>query len=291
MTAFRFHLGKYGTDYKKKFVCPSCGKNTLVPYINSISGEVMPDYGLCDRKNSCGFSCYPESEATNNPVKREDTPPPIRNFVHPDIVKQTMRYYETNTLYNYLITIFGYDQVKKVFNIYCVGTGKYSATIFWYMNIGRKFYNGKKITYKTDGHRNKNFVPFYLFKAAEGYGQCFFGEHLLSFDEDRSMIVNMVESEKSAIIGSICEPKFIWLACGGANGLTEEKIKVLKGRVVNLFPDCDTAGREAYGKKVPIMNKAGINTSLCDLNKSLDDGSDYADLQIKNILDKRLNNK
>jgi hypothetical protein len=71
--------------------------------------------------------------------------------------------------------------------------------------------------------------------------QCFFGEHLLS--QDKTKTVAIVESEKSAIIASMYLPGYIWLACGGSVGLSDDKCKCLKGRSVVLFPDVGVFGK------------------------------------------------
>ena len=69
--------------------------------------------------------------------------------------------------------------------------------------------------------------------------QCFYGEHLLSkFPKQK---VGILESEKSALIASLFHPEYIWLGCGGADGLTDKKVPVLKGREVTLFPDLTKA--------------------------------------------------
>ena len=47
----------------------------------------------------------------------------------------------------------------------------------------------------------------------------------------------MVESEKSAIIGSGAMPGYIWMSTGGKQNLKAEKCECLKGRNVVLFPD------------------------------------------------------
>jgi hypothetical protein len=49
--------------------------------------------------------------------------------------------------------------------------------------------------------------------------------------------VAIVESEKTAIIASVYLPQFIWLAVGSKTNLTNERMKVLTGRKVVLFPD------------------------------------------------------
>jgi hypothetical protein len=64
--------------------------------------------------------------------------------------------------------------------------------------------------------------------------QCLFGEHLL---RDTTKMVAIVESEKTAIIASCYLPDFIWLACGGSEGLSIDKCRCLRGRTVVLYPD------------------------------------------------------
>lgn len=64
-----------------------------------------------------------------------------------------------------------------------------------------------------------------------------FGEHLLKTHPDK--VVVLVESEKSAVIGSAIFPDYVWLATGGKSQMREEKLRVLSGRTVLLFPDAD----------------------------------------------------
>ena len=46
----------------------------------------------------------------------------------------------------------------------------------------------------------------------------------------------LVESEKSAVIGSALFPDYVWLAAGGKSQLREEKLRVLSGRTLLFFP-------------------------------------------------------
>lgn len=67
--------------------------------------------------------------------------------------------------------------------------------------------------------------------------QCLFGEHLLNLNTCR---VCIVESQKTALIMSMIDGKDkIWLATGGKSNLSVDKLKVLKGRYVMLYPDAD----------------------------------------------------
>ena len=52
-------------------------------------------------------------------------------------------------------------------------------------------------------------------------------------------VVALVESEKSALIASGVYPEYIWLATGGKSQLSIDKLKVLQGRTVIMFPDVD----------------------------------------------------
>lgn len=63
--------------------------------------------------------------------------------------------------------------------------------------------------------------------------QCLFGENLLQ--ENRK--VALVESAKTAIIASLYYPQFTWVSSEGKEGLNIDKLKVLKGKDVVLFPD------------------------------------------------------
>ena len=46
-----------------KSICPSCGKKTLVRYVDSVTGECLPEqYGRCDREDKCGYFNIPKPE-------------------------------------------------------------------------------------------------------------------------------------------------------------------------------------------------------------------------------------
>jgi uncharacterized protein (TIGR02186 family) len=66
--------------------------------------------------------------------------------------------------------------------------------------------------------------------------QCFFGEHLLN--QNKTLPIAIVESEKSALIASYYLPEFCWIASGGKYGcFRDENLTVLEGRKIVLFPD------------------------------------------------------
>ena len=84
---------------------------------------------------------------------------------------------------------------------------------------------------------HSNFFRFLSTLLTAYYSQCLFGEHLLKSNPGK--VVVLVESEKSAVIGSAIFPGYVWLATGGKSQMREEKLRALTGQTVLLFPDVD----------------------------------------------------
>jgi hypothetical protein len=114
--------------------------------------------------------------------------------------------------------------------------------------------------------------------------QCFFGEHLLNDDLDKTVCI--CESEKSAVICSVFFPKFIWLATGGKNGArwTDKTVSnVLRDRKVVLYPDANAfddwseKARRLYDFDVTVSNY--LETRATQEQKK--QGIDIADILIQ----------
>ena len=82
--------------------------------------------------------------------------------------------------------------------------------------------------------------------------QCLFGEHLLIKYPQKPIM--LVESEKTSIIMSLYEPSFNWMATGGLNNLTENKIYPIRKQQITAFPDLKCF--ELWHDKVERINKA-----------------------------------
>ena len=54
--------------------------------------------------------------------------------------------------------------------------------------------------------------------------------------------IGIVESEKSAVICSLCIPNLLWMATGSKGNLQEERLSAIKDRNSILFPDTDKDG-------------------------------------------------
>lgn len=91
--------------------------------------------------------------------------------------------------------------------------------------------------------------------------QCLFGEHLLKRHPDK--VVALVESEKSALIGAGCYPDYVWLATGGRSQLSIDKLRVLRGRTVVMFPDVDGYG--LWCEKAKELGYTGCRVIVSDM--------------------------
>lgn len=147
--------------------------------------------------------------------------------------------------------------------LYCVGN--YRGRIVWWLidetHIPRA---AKLMDYYAEGHpkfghRDKEKHPGWIYNQAEYRDKCkpddheivkpLFGMHLL--DRYPRAAVHIVESEKTAVIMATAygnHDMSLWLACGGKENLTREKLKPLieQNRKIIIYPDRDAV--EAWRK-------------------------------------------
>ena len=271
MTEHRYILQKGG----RKHICPECNKKTFVLFIDTHTGEVLPDeYGRCDREVNCTYFLDPyksgyakmvsdkeKGENVNGwkpykPALAPKAPPLPPSFIDLEIFKKSRSDYDNNNFVSFLLQKFGEDVTTKAISTYHIGTSKYQfthkdypdfksetgATVFWQIDKNGKIRSGKLILYSSEtGKRVKQ--PFnhvhWAHKAIKAKDfnlvQCLFGEHLLIKDPDKPIAV--VESEKTAIIASVYLPMFNWVAVGALTNLKPDTCQALKGKKVFLFPD------------------------------------------------------
>lgn len=226
----------------RKEICPACGQRRFVPYVSALDGVTMAgeEFGRCDRESNCGYQRYPSGKSDKGIEPK------------PHQILQPVRFYpaavqmDINTpLFQWAAQLIGYGNALTAWQRYRIGRDGNRA-IFWQIDINGEVRGGKSIPYKADGHRDKEdrYPASWLHKSpawknlhtGEELQQCFFGEHLLGESEDKPVAI--VESEKTAIIMSVLSSEYIWLACGGSQGLKNtERNKVLEGRTVLLIPD------------------------------------------------------
>lgn len=179
---------------------------------------------------------------------------------------QPVRYKENVFIQNLLSTIpfpFEASDIEKVISQYYLGTiangYRKGAITFPYIDENRnirtvqvKQFDHSNHTTKTDflhailkNHyeKEKKELPGWLKKylRQDKFVSCLFGEHLLRKYPNNP--VALVEAPKSAIYATLYfgfpdVPKnLLWLAVYNKSSFTFEKLKVLKGRKVIVFPD------------------------------------------------------
>lgn len=339
-TEHRYILEK-GT---KKYHCPDCNKKTFVLYIDTETGDYLPEqYGRCDRESKCSYHLNPyldgyakavreqeqgnRSEFPNNwkPQRKKAIPQPQPEpvFFDFDTFKQTLEpeRYEKNTfIQNLFYRVqfpFKVDEVTKIIQLYRLGTVangyRAGANTFPFIDIKGnvraiqvKQFDKQNHTTGTDflhsiieKHHTRNNKP--LPEWLEAYTKqdkrisCLFGEHLLS--KYHSNPVVLVEAPKTAVYGTLyfglpeTPESLIWLAVYNKSSFSFDKLKVLQGRCVYVFPDLSKDGNtfkewetkaKEYESRLP-----GTRFIFSDLLEQLapeqdkSKGNDLADYLIK----------
>lgn len=289
----------------KRYPCPLCKSSKSLAIAKSNSSKNQIHYCFnCGDKRIIEFDKpdYESHKSTQMSIQQ--------------VFDYSMQIYEHNNLARYLSRFFGYAFLLHLKQSN-VGSDSQGNTAFWFKNIHNKLTHSKIIPYnKANGKRLKGtestlkpfdrqsdcFYGFYqdsflhIFSKAKGYDtKTLFNEHLLAqnaslfsfihnekiyYNENSKIII--VESEKTALICSFFFTQFIWLALGGANRLTDEKIKLLENRNIYAFLDNDKAGNSGFEKmKSKLTNLKQIATSNFFTENQL--SYDFADLLIENF--------
>lgn len=241
-----FHI--YKRSWYKCFGCPdrkapdgidflqrieNCDYPTALAIAAKIYNIVIPD----DNANTT-------IKTEVKPVKVKPKKAKVITYYSDEEVEKTLTC--DDTLATFFNERFAEKKVKGIWREMRVGS-EAGKTLFWQTDMNGKIRFKKVITYKNDGHRTDS-VSFE--KKGDYSEQCLFGEHLLTAYPE--MPVAVVESEKSALLGTIMYPNFVWVATGGKGELKASKCEVLKNRRVYLFPDVD--GVKEWTDKIPELS-------------------------------------
>lgn len=276
MKDYKYSLENYNPKVGKH-ICPSCNhRNVFVRYINNDTKEYVDGtIGRCDREDKCGYHKKPKEFFHEHPSYQVDQPIVYQNvksemdqlptYIDEETVSSTLGQYGGNSFVQGLIDVFGQEEVMKAVSRYKIGTrvDRDDEVIFWQFDQNMNCRSGKVMSYdRATIKRGKTISWMHTILGFTDFNlsQCLFGEHLITSKHDPVIVV---ESEKSAIIGSIVIPEFIWVATGGKSSGVADKLKVLKDHKVTLVPDIDAT--ESWKKLI----KADPDLQGMDVNEYL----------------------
>ena len=259
---------KFETYKGKKNTCPECNKKSFVLFIDTETGELMPNhFGKCDKIGSCGYELRPKKEAkkkVEEPVKEQI------NYIYDKAVELSCNpdFYGTNGLFTFLSERFPKEDVTKVFQKYNIGTTRDSRTIFWHKDFEHNYRQGQVIDYVNGHSQGAQTSATSLMKLKGKFKQCIFGEHLLlSFSGKK---VNFVESPKTALICelSLGNKNTLWLSHINITGLSSNKVHpirhLLGDKEISLYNDFHFQARMINGI-IPKRVKGGVMSLDGDL--------------------------
>ena len=288
-------MNNYNQPYLQKYSgrasrhkCPKCGDpHSFAYYLDGNTGQpIDKTVGRCNHESGCGYHYTPKQFFIDNPTERERHKEVMVQSLSPRQKKEIgyipFSYVERSVSYNssfvhFLCGLFDRYSlespiIERLMQDYALGATKDGSVIYWQIDTKGRVRTGKVMKYNPEtGHRIKdaggiNWVHAIMKKQKllpDDYNlvQCLFGEHLLRIYPDR--VVALVESEKSALIGAGVFPEYVWLATGGKSQLSTDKLKILKGRTVIMFPDVD--GFEYWTSKAKEVESIGCKVIVSDL--------------------------
>jgi hypothetical protein len=284
-----------------RYVCPQCGqKQMFVRYIDAATGaHLAPHVGRCNREVACGYHYKPKQYFAENPnleilnskgvnpkseylhPKKKKPQSPITNSQLPfSTVQETMCCYGDNHFVRFLNTRYPQAVVDAVVQRYCIGTHHYwdGGTVFWQIDAQGVVRTGKVMLYNPatgkrfrQPHSHIHWMHSIVGGNDYRLKQCLFGEHLLP---GNTLPIAIAESEKTAILGSIHMPQYLWLAAGSLSNLTTEKCKHIGNRPITLFPDAGAIAR--WSAIAATLPNCTVDTSIEQLMDGCN-GCDMAD--------------
>lgn len=273
---YRYSLDKSS----KKFTCPNCGKKTFVKYVDNESGSYLDgDFGRCDRENNCNYHKTPKGEIQSTiqaPSQKERSVIVFPNGEVSPFFKDL-----SSPFHSYCRSLGITDE--HLAKWYVGTTGKYTS--FGLLNGVGTIINSKQMPYGANGSRLKgeDHKTFYLGRKwpirlddDERYDKCLYGLHL--YNKEQKTVI--VESEKTAVLGSFFYSSYNWLATGGNSGVTPEKMDAILGAKEKIIylSDNDKAGTEnkivEYLRK---LNEINGRVIICNPFQQNEHGYDVAD--------------
>ena len=257
--------------------------NKVARIAANICGIVLDD----EDTNPTPKPTAPRPKAEPTPT----TPPEAPRYFNAEVKRMEQELEQTN-LFIYLSQIWEAKEVKRVMGDYRAGRGYYisaphsrfnptddyviskqprrlqnsiNCNSFPSIDTAGNCHAVKVIPYPTtDHHRIKDAqpdrAPMDWIKPPQNPG-AYFGTHLLPLRPTAPVAI--VESEKSAIIGALFEPRFIWIATQTKSDFKQcRKMEALAERELHIFPDTD--GLEEWRATTEELRAAGYNIKFRD---------------------------
>lgn len=322
------HTGNFMVSPRKNIVtCFSCGKTwDAIGFIQDIQGCTYPDalrylgqkYGIFIDEDQRSY--VPK---ITKPRELPPPPPDLPKRYWPGEWVKAYRADDNDTFVRWIQSLpwdnSQRERIDKVLGAYGVGHSHFSTkwngqreehdfTVFWQCDEQARLHNGHFMKYYPEGHPkygkrmkekgqyNTTWLharmkyaknnPFDEDKEAASY--CLFGQHLMAAAPDA--IINIVESEKTAIVMSIAYGGMrmnLWMACYGIGNLTNAN-KLLtplidQGKRIVLYPDHDGVERWQEAAKLINYPRLTLNTKPVTEWWTPEDGekADIADIVIR----------
>ena len=311
---------RFALDTRKprvKLTCPSCGKaKCFTPYVDVTTGNIIgPEFGVCDHVKKCGYKRSPTGKDLRDKDMFVSDKEVLKGFDDPmarELV-ETMDYgtmMETltgrkSTLEMFLSWLFGEERERKTAMMYKLGTTTLwnwkDCAVYWQIDKDWRIRTGKIMEYEI--RRDESGNPMDVKRVKEpmdkvywahclkgqdfALRQCLFGEHLLNYYPENQE-VNVVESEKTAIICNMAKPKSLFMATGGLYNIRLDTMEVLKGRKIVLYPDKGEA-YERWREKAR-LDLHGLDVEISDFvekAEGMPEGADIGDIIIRGEIKKK----
>ena len=325
------HLGSFVVYPKGKcYKCFVCGaKGGVVDFLKNHEHLSFPDAIRWLGKKYNIDTDMQDFNYTPPPARPK--PEPLKMLVLPKwLMANTLLNVERSTLVQWIRTGINWDplqraRIDQALNDYAVGCSKQGMTVFWQMDEKGHLRTGKMMRYKADGHRDKsqgyNFDwihsslvrhrdpetgrmtdeppyphPDLYNPDRQEMKSCYFGLHLLNQYKRKGIdqTVCIVESEKTALLMAIAygnNTKQVWMACGGLENLSPEKLAPItaQGRHVILYPDRDGIDKwQAKKAQLGLLNVDVDTTPVTKWWRDVDgDKADIADVIIRNLNERK----
>lgn len=296
MCNYRYQLDKTS----RKFICPQCGKKSLVRYIDSLTNSYLenPFVGRCDREVKCGYHFPPRKAGFSN-ERFTHIANQSNKILAPcdftiDLDKEVfIRHRKDNAFYAFLQTIApSEERLESICRLFDIGSSRKGGVIFFQQDLLGRIRTGKIMFYDPlSGKRIKHLNPQWIHTKLPHSDtwqlrQCLFGLHTTT-STDKA--VGIVESEKTAIVMSLFFPERLWLATGGKNNLNTSTISEVPRDTIDIFADIDA--HESWKQKLPALERnTGKQLRLVDWFTPrlhlLDAKSDPADLILRLLKEK-----